>query len=171
MKKLLGIVAISLTLTGCSSPVPEAKPEQEVVSSAYGLPADCEIKELLALDTSFQAIDQTEGVAKNARNCIVGTPNSDVGIWFDFKVVDQAEWDGIVANDLKPEGYQSFEAGIEGVEVWRAQVGSEEEGITCTMQGRMGGIAFTIMEPWVECEDKWNKDLVGYVVDHAAIEY
>lgn len=169
MKKLLGIVAISLALTGCSSLAPTAKPEPEVISVAYGIPADCEIKELIVLDSSFQALDQTEGDAQNSRNCIVGTPNSDVGIWFDFKLAMQGEWEDIVAKDLKPEGYQPFDAGLEGVEVWRAQVGSEEEGVTCTMQGHMGGVAFTVMEPWVECDDKWNKELVGYVVNHAKV--
>jgi hypothetical protein len=49
------------------------------------------------------------------------------------------------------------------------QAGSEEEGTSCSLQGFMGGISFTVMEPWAECDDQWNKELVGYVVNHAKV--
>jgi hypothetical protein len=167
MKKLLGIVAVSFTLTGCAISQPAPRPTPDVVSVAYGIPADCEIKDLISLDVSFQALDQTEADAKEVRNCIVGTPNSDVGIWFDYKLSEQSDWEAAANSTLKDEGYVAFDAGLEGVEVYRAQIGSEEEGISCSMKGHMGGVEFSIIEPWVECDDSWNKDLAGYVVKHA----
>lgn len=167
MKKLLGIVSITLALSGCAISQPAPRPTPEVVSVTYVLPEDCEIQELVSLDVSFQALDQTEAGAKGVRSCVVGTPNSDVGIWFDYKLSEQSDWEASVNSTLKDEGYTVFDVGIEDVEVYRAQVGSEEEGISCSMKGHMGGVEFSIIEPWVECDDTWNNDLVGYVVKHA----
>ncbi|MEY3855733.1 MAG: hypothetical protein RJA45_203 [Actinomycetota bacterium] len=165
MKKLLGIVAITLTLSACTT----AEPAPKKAAQAYAVPADCEIKDLIVLDDSFQALDQTETGAKGVRSCVIGTPNSDVGIFFEFKETAQSTWDDEQLPKAKADGYTAFDAGINGVEVLRMQAGSEEEGASCSLQGFMGGISFTVMEPWAECDDQWNKELVGYVVNHAKV--
>ena len=165
MKKLLGIVAITLTLSACTA----AEPAPKKVTQSYALPTDCEIKDLINLDVSYQALDQTEAGAKGVRSCVIGTPNSDVGIFFEFKETAQSTWDDELVPKAKADGYTAFEAGIDGVKVLRMQEGSEEEGTSCNLQGFMGGIFFTVAEPWAECDDKWDKELVGYVVNHAKV--
>ena len=166
MKKLLGIVAITISLSGCAT---TSAPAPTTVSTAFGVPADCEIKELIALDPSYEALDQTEPGAKDVRTCVVGTPNSDVGIFFEYKATMQPTWDDDLLPKAKADGYAAFDAGVPDVEVLRMQSGNDEEGTSCTMQGHMGGISFTIMEPWAVCDDQWNKELVGYVVNHSKV--
>ena len=157
------IVASLLLLTGCAS-APVVKPTESPKQVVYSVPADCEIKELLALDASYQALDQTEAAARNRRDCVVGTPNSDVGIFFSYSQGDEASW----ADDSKKAlGFEAFDSGLKGVTVLRDEVGSEEEGTSCNLMGYISGLEFTIEEPWAKCDDKWNKELVGYVVNHA----
>lgn len=169
MKKLLGIAVISFTLAGCSSVAPAPKPTAVAPTVSYGIPDDCEIKELIALDPSYEALDQTEPGAKAVRTCVVGTPNSDVGIFFEYKATMQPTWDDDLLPKAKADGYAAFDAGLPDVEVLRMQSGNDEEGTSCTMQGHMGGISFTIMEPWSVCDDQWDKELVGYVVNHSKV--
>jgi hypothetical protein len=165
MKKLLGIVAITLTLSACTT----AEPAPKKAAQSYSLPADCEIKDLIVLDDSFQALDQTEAGAKGIRSCVIGTPNSDVGIFFMYKTQSEDIWNYEVEHSLKDEQYTKFETGIPDVDSFRKQDGNEEEGTNCSIHGHVAGITFYIGEPWAECDDQWNKELVGYVVNHSKV--
>ena len=163
MRKTGVIAASVLLLTGCAA-APVNKPTETAKPVVYSVPSDCEVKELLALDATYETLDQTEAGARNRRDCVVGTPNSDVGIFFSYSQADSPKWDDDAA---KAKGFEVFETGLKDVVVLRDQGGSEEEGPSCSIMGYIPGLEFTIEEPWATCDDKWNKELVGYVVNHA----
>ncbi len=164
MKKVFALVAVSMLLAGCS---PVAKsPAPETVT--YGLPMGCDIKPLLALDPKYAIVDQTAEGADDTRDCVVGVPNSDVGVFFGYSVRTHDQW-LVVTAKLVAEGYKKWDVGIAGVEAWRKETGDAETGSNCSVSGYMPGISFSVTEPWTKCDDKWNKELVGYLVNHAKL--
>ena len=162
MKKLFAVVAATLLLTGCSPVAKVATPD----SVSYGLPMDCEVKALLDLDPNYAIVDLTRKGVDDSRDCVVGVPNSDVGIFFGYSVRTHDQW-LIVTAKLVGEGYKKWNADMAGVETWRKESGDAETGSNCSISGYVSGISFSVTEPWTKCKDKWNKELVGYLVDHA----
>ncbi len=162
MKKVFAALAVSILLAGCS---PTAQtPKAEAVS--YGLPMNCDIKALTDLDPQYEIVDQTAEGVDDSRDCAVGVPNSDVGIFFGYSVRTHDQW-LIVTAKLVGEGYKKWNSGISGVETWRLESGDAESGQNCSISGYVPGVSFSVTEPWTKCEDKWNKELVGHLVDHA----
>ncbi|MEY4276107.1 MAG: hypothetical protein RIS26_570 [Actinomycetota bacterium] len=157
MKKLLVLGATALLLTGCSEAPVNTKPV------AYILPTDCNIQELVALDPSFEVLDKTEDGVEDSRDCAIGVANSDVGIFFGYSIRSREQWLA-QTKKLASEGYKKWESGIADAEVWRQDAGTIEGGTSCSISGYVPGIGFSVTEPWVECDDKWNKKLVGYLV-------
>jgi hypothetical protein len=162
MKKIASLFAFTLLLAGCSSPA-------QTVSYTYGLPGNCDIPALLELDTSYATADQTADGVTNSRDCAIGVPNSDVGIFFGYSVRSDSEWKA-VTKLLVNEGYEKWESGYENADVWRKETGSIDSGANCSLSGHIGGISFSVTEPWTACDDRWNKELVGYILDHAKIK-
>ena len=163
MKKSVALIAITLLLTGCSA-TPQAAP---VKATTYGLPTDCEIQPLLKLDPKYAVADQTADGVDDSRDCAIGVPNSDVGIFFGYSVRTKEQW-LVVTAKLVAEGYKKWDSGVSGAEVWRNETGNKEDGANCSLSGYVPGISFSVTEPWTTCNDKWNKQLVGYMLDHAA---
>ena len=162
MKKLVVLAALPLLLAGCSTTSTPA-PEKTV---AYGLPANCDIEALLKLDSKYAVADQTADGVDDSRDCAIGVPNSDVGIFFGYSVRTKEQW-LVVTAKLVAEGYKKWDAGVAGAEVWRLQSGTSEDGANCSLSGFVPGISFSVTEPWTACDDKWNKELVGHLVEHA----
>jgi phosphoribosyl-AMP cyclohydrolase len=55
-------------------------------------------------------------------------------------------------------------------DVWRQETGNVDSGANCSLSGHIAGISFSVTEPWTACDDKWNKELVGYILDHAKLK-
>lgn len=160
MKKLLGITAIALVLAGCTSP---GKP---AVKNVYGTPLDCEVKALLDLAPEWEAFDQTDTSVAGRRVCAIGTPNSDVGVFFGYQEGKSDQWAQAKVT-LKAQGYKLFEIGNPEVEVMRKFETGGDMGPGCLMSGFADHVMFTIAEPGIECDDKWNKQLAAAVLEHA----
>ena len=160
MKKLIALGAAALLLTGCSAAPVTPK------TVTYGLPSDCNIKELVALDPSYEVFEQTAEGVDDSHDCAIGVPNSDVGIFFGYSIRTKEQW-LIVTSKLVAEGYKKWNSGVAGAEVWRMETGSAEQGANCSISGYVPGISFSVTEPWTQCDDKWNKQLVGYLVAKA----
>ena len=169
MKKILVITLSSLLLAGCA-PVPaadEKKPEptkEPVVS--YSVPANCDVEGLVKMAAGWEAVDQTDEDVQDQRDCAVGTPNSDVGVFFGYNKRTDAEWASIIET-LKSEGYKPFDAKVAGADVWRLEDPSIETGPLCRISGHIGQVSFSATEPWVKCDDDWNRELATLLVDHA----
>ena len=157
MKKLLVLGATASLLSGCSA-VPVTP-----MDVAYGLPKDCNIKELVSLDPSFEVFDKTEDGVEGIRDCAIGAANSDVGIFFSYSISTKEQW-LTEGNRLESEGYKKWDSGVADADVWRQDSGTIEGGTSCSISGYIPDISFSVTEPWVECDDKWNKELVGYLV-------
>ncbi|MEN9993196.1 MAG: hypothetical protein RLY83_766 [Actinomycetota bacterium] len=162
MKKLFAVLAATMVLAGCSPVAKTVAPE----TVSYGLPMNCEIKALLDLDPKYAIVDQTAEGVDDSRDCVVGVPNSDVGVFFGYSVRTHDQW-LVVTAKLVAEGYKKWNVGIPGVETWRKESGDAETGSNCSVSGYITGISFSVTEPWTKCDDKWNKELVGYLVEHA----
>ena len=159
MKKYIALALSTLLISGCT-----ATPEK--TQSAFALPKTCDIQELLALDKTYATVDQTPEGVTDSRDCAIGVPNSDVGIFFGYSVRTDAEWKGVIQK-LKDENYHLWDSGYAGAEVWRVETGDTDTGANCSLSGHVDGISFSVTEPWTTCDDKWNKELVGYILDHA----
>lgn len=160
MKKLIVAAIAVLLLTGCTS---QPQPKEE---TSYGLPVDCEIKTLLELDPKYAVVDQTADGVDDSRDCAIGVPNSDVGVFFGYSVRTKEQWLAVTAK-LVSEGYKKWDAGVAGAEVWRLESGNSEDGQNCSLSGYVPGISFSVTEPWTACDDTWNQELVGHLLDHA----
>jgi len=158
MKIIFGVTALTLLLAGCS---PSVQP------ASFDLPKNCEIKELVAIDKSFEVFDQTATGVTDSRDCAIGVPNSDVGIFFGYSQRTASQWKAITKK-LTSEGYEKWDAGYPGAEVWRMEVASDFDA-SCSLSGHIGGISFSATEPWVKCDDKWNKELVSHILNHAKV--
>ena len=161
MKKLIALGVLSLVLNGCASPVPTVKPV------SYGLPNDCKVAELLKLDNRYAAVNQTASGVDDSLDCVIGVPDSDVGIFFGYSVRTREQW-MIVTAKLVAEGYKKWNSGVAGAELWRKETGDAETGSNCSLSGYVPGISFSVTEPWAKCDDKWNKQLAGYLIEKAA---
>ena len=161
MKRIIVAGFLTFALSGCAPTAPMA--------SVYALPTNCDIKELVALDKSFEVFDKTESGVTDSRDCAIGVANSDVGIFFGYSIRTDAEWTS-VTKKLSDEGYEKWDAGYEGADVWRAEI-DDDMGSSCSLSGHMGGISFSATEPWTTCDDKWNKELVGHLLNHAKASY
>jgi hypothetical protein len=159
MKKIFAILGSTLLLAGCSAPA-------QTVSVAYALPTNCDIQALLDLDKSYATVDQTVEGVTDSRDCAIGVPNSDVGVFFGYSVRTDQQWKA-VTKQLTDEGYEQWDAGYPDADVWRQETGNVDSGANCSLSGHIAGISFSVTEPWTACDDKWNKELVGYILDHA----
>ena len=159
MNKILSAFAVIFLLAGCASATP-------VKAVSYGLPANCNVKELVASDPAYKAFDKTAAGVDDSRDCAVGIPNSDVGIFFGYSVRTKAQW-LVVTAKLVAEGYKKWNAGIGGVEVWRMESGDAETGQNCSLSGYVPGVSFSVTVPWSKCDDANDQKLVGYLVKHA----
>jgi len=172
MKKIILIALAGLTLAGCAatpsgtdqSATPKPTPTAEPIT--YSVPADCDVEGLIKLAPGWESFDQTDEDDKDQRDCAVGTPNSDVGVWFGYNKRTDADWAGVVEK-LKSEGYEPFDAKIADAEVWRREDPSMETGPLCSISGHVGEVSFSATEPWVKCDDDWNRELAILLVDHA----
>ena len=72
---------------------------------------------------------------------------------------------------MKADGYSKFEIGLPDVEAWRKQEGGEEEGTSCSIHAHVAGLSIYVVEAWATCDDKWNRELIGYAVSHAQSKY
>jgi hypothetical protein len=162
MNRVISAGLLVLALSGCS-----------LGSSAavtYELPTNCDIPDLVALDPSYATVDQTAEGVTDSRDCAVGVPNSDVGVFFGYSVRNDSEWKAITKK-LVDEGYEQWDSGYAGADVWRLETGNIESGANCSLSGHIGGISFSVTEPWTTCDDKWNRELVGYILEHAKSPY
>ena len=77
----------SPTISITSSPEPEAVEPEEVSAVSGVLPSDCPVE---GLSDGYQIIknDRTE----TTLTCVVGIPNSGMGVWFDYEVVSAEQW-------------------------------------------------------------------------------
>jgi hypothetical protein len=162
MKKIVSAALLVLALSGCAP-----TPPMEV---AYALPTNCDIPDLVALDKAYATVDQTAEGITDSRDCAIGVPNSDVGVFFGYSVRTDSQWKAVTAK-LVDEGYEPWESGYADADVWRLETGNADSGANCSISGHIGGISFSVTEPWTTCDDKWNKDLVGYILDHAKSPY
>ena len=171
MKKIVIIALSGLLLAGCTAApsgndntaTPTPTPTQEPVG--YAVPADCNVEGLIKMAPGWEAFDKTDDV-EDQRDCAVGTPNSDVGVFFGYNKRTDAEWVGVIEK-LKAEGYEPFDAQIAGADVWRKEDPSIETGPLCSISGHVGEVSFSATEPWVKCDDDWNRELATLLVDHA----
>ncbi|MEY4397997.1 MAG: hypothetical protein RLZ53_573 [Actinomycetota bacterium] len=166
MKKLWGIVTISLTLAGCAAPVTSPSPTPKAQEHLYQAPDDCKIESILELDPSWEAFDQTDSPSGGMRVCAIGVPNSDIGVFFSYQESDAEQW-GSEKATLESEGYKPFDIGHAETEVMRFEEASGELGPSCRIAGYADGVTFTITEPGFECDDEWNKQLAVAVLDQA----
>ena len=156
MKKLVALAASTFLLTGCSA----------LIAPSYALPKNCDISQLQKVDSKYEIVDQTAEGSKDSRDCAIGVPNSDVGIFFGYSVRTDAQWTA-VTEKLKAQGYKKWNSGVAGADTWRRQEGALNSGVTCSISGHVSGLSFSVTEPWTACEDVWNKQLVGYILTHA----
>jgi hypothetical protein len=171
MKKVIAVALFGLLLASCSAApsgsdktsTPTPTPTEESVT--YAVPDDCNVEGLIKMAPGSEALDQTDD-AKDQRDCAVGTPNSDVGVFFGYNKRTDAEWVGVIEK-LKSEGYEPFDAKIAGADVWRKEDPSIETGPLCSISGHVGEVSFSATEPWVKCDDDWNRELATLLVDHA----
>ena len=161
MKRTVFAGLISIVLSGCAPTPP--------IATAYALPENCDIKELVALDKSYEVFDKTESGVTDSRDCAIGVANSDVGIFFGYSVRTEAEWSNVTAK-LAEEGYEKWNSGYEGADVWRAEI-DDDMGASCSLSGHVAGISFSVTEPWTTCDDKWNKELVAHLLNHATSSF
>jgi hypothetical protein len=168
MKKIAILVLGSLLLAGCAlvAPKPTEAPEPtETPAVVYEVPADCNVSGLLSQADGWEAFDQTEDGVSGVRDCAIGTPNSDVGVWFSFKENDDETWEA-TATALKSEGFEQFDAQITGASFFRLEDTSAETGPLCKLTGSVSGVEISATEPWVECDDDWNRELAVLLVGH-----
>ncbi len=118
------------------------------------------------MDKTYEILDQTAKGVDDSRDCMVGVPNSDVGIFFGYSIRTKAQW-LVVTAKLAGEGYKKWDAGIADAQVWRRETGNAESGANCSLSGYVPGISFSMTEPWTKCDDAANKKMVGYLVTHA----
>ena len=156
MQKIIAIAAAGLLLAGCA-------PSDEAVS--YSLPKSCEIKALVALDKTYEVFDKTEDGVTDSIDCAIGVPNSDVGIFFGYSVRTASEWKS-VTKKLVDEGYQKWDSGYVGADVWRFEA-ADDMGASCSISGHIDSVSFSVTEPWTTCDEKWNKELVSHILNHA----
>ena len=167
--RITGVVVATILLAGCSStepkPIESPAPTKEPVVS-YSVPTNCDVEGLVKIAAGWEAVDQTDDDVKDQRDCAVGTPNSDVGVFFGYNKRTDAEWASIIET-LKSEGYEPFDAKVAGADVWRLEDPSIETGPLCRISGHIGQVSFSATEPWVKCDDDWNRELATLLVDHA----
>ena len=170
MKKIALIALSALVLTGCASGVPDSQnpgPTKEPsLTVAYAVPADCDVEGLIQQAPGWEAVDQTDEDVVDQLDCAIGTPNSDVGVWFGYNKRSDEQWVA-VTEALKGEGYVPFDAQVAEADVWRMEDPSIETGPVCKLSGHIGEVSFSATEPWVQCDDDWNRELVTLLVDHA----
>jgi hypothetical protein len=174
MKKITLIALTGLMLTGCAATpsgtdqtaTPTPTPTVEPIT--YSVPADCNVEGLIKMAPGWESFDQTDEDVKDQRDCAVGTPNSDVGVFFGYNKRTDAEWASIVET-LKTEGYEPFDAQVTGADVWRLEDPSIETGPLCRISGHVGEVSFSATEPWVKCDDDWNRELATLLVDHSQV--
>ena len=157
--RIFALIGSTLLLAGCSAPA-------QTVTDSYVLPATCDIQALLDLDKSYATVDQTPEGVTDSRDCAIGVPNSDVGVFFGYSVRTEKQWKA-VTKQLTDEGYEQWDAGYSDADVWRQETGNVDSGANCSLSGHIGGISFSVTEPWTACDDKWNKELVAYILEHA----
>ena len=158
----------ALLLSGCApvAPKPIDSPEPTVTPEVvYELPADCVVSGLINQADGWEAFDQTEDGVEGIRDCAIGTPNSDVGVWFGFKVSDADTW-AASQERLKKEGYKEFDAQVSDATFYILEDTSLETGPACKLSGYISGVEITSNEPWVECDDDWNRELATLLVSH-----
>jgi hypothetical protein len=168
MKKIAILTLGALLLSGCATvaPKPIDSPEPTVTPEiVYELPDDCNVSGLISQADGWEAFDQTDDGVSGVRDCAIGTPNSDVGVWFGFKVSDNETWEATSAT-LKSEGFKEFDAQVDDATFLILEDPSVETGPACKMAGYISGIEITSDEPWVECDEDWNRELAVLLVGH-----
>ena len=172
MFKIIGSLALAISLTGCSLLSPGVKPTPThtlTPAPSYALPTNCDIPELLKLDPKYEAFNQTADGVTDSLDCAIGLPNSDVGLFFGYSVRTEDEW-LLVTAKLVGEGYTKLPNVAPDADIWRVESGIEEsEGVNCSISGHVKGLSFSVTEPWTKCDDAWNKELIGYLLNHALV--
>jgi hypothetical protein len=168
VRSIVALLAVTTVLAGCAPVAPKPiDPQEPTVTPevVYELPADCNVSGLISQAEGWEAFDQTEDGVQGVRDCAVGTPNSDVGVWFGFKTSDADAWSASQVR-LKTEGYKEFDAQVSDATFYILEDTSLETGPACKLAGYINGVEITSIEPWTECDDNWNRELTNLLVEH-----
>jgi hypothetical protein len=67
---------------------------------------------------------------------------------------------------LKTEGYKEFDAQVSDATFYILEDTSLETGPACKLSGYISGVEISSNEPWVECDEDWNRELATLLVSH-----